>query len=229
MKATGIVLAVSLLVVGSAQAQLADTPAPRLEAEPTGPVGPLAKGFKRYQPVYGGNETANPNDREFKGFRTDPRLVLGYAFNPYLAIETGFSYLQDKGFHKIDTFHPRDAATEAALAAGDITARSHTTYVAATITVPVSDRLTAYGKFGIAQSEVKASDNLVTPERVRSHIAGQGYGGESATGAYGAVGARYKLNDRATLKGEARLNGSARKFGSAANASGVHGSVGIGF
>lgn len=229
MKATGIVLAVSLLVVGSAEAQLADTPAPRLEAEPAGPVGPLAQGFKRYRPVYGGNETANPNDRQFTGFRTDPRLVLGYAFNRYLAIETGFSYLQDKGFHKIDTFHPRDAAMEAALAAGDIAARSHTTYVAARITVPVSDRLTAYGKFGIAQSEVKASDNLVTPERVRSHIAGQGYGGESATGAYGAVGARYKLNDRATLKGEARLNGSASKFGSAANASGVHGSVGIGF
>ncbi len=226
-----IVFAAALLATGGAQAQLVDPPSARLSSEPGGRYGPLAEGFKRYQPVYGGNETANPNDRQFKGFRTDPRLVLGYAFNRYLAVETGFSYLRDKGFHKIDSFDPRQAAAQASVSAGDLMARSHTTYVAARITVPVGERLTAYGKFGVAHSAVKR-DDFVTPGQAGGHARAapaNAFGGESGKGAYGAVGAKYQLNDRATLSGEVRKNGSAGKFGAASNASGVHGNVGFGF
>lgn len=233
MNAKGIVLAAALLVIGSAQAQLVEPPSSPLAADPGGRYGPLAEGFKRYQPLYGGNEAANPNDRLFKaqGFRTDPRLVIGYAFNQYLAVEAGYSHLHDQGFHKPNPFDARAMATDAAVAAGVLGARSHTTYLAARITVPVNERLTAYGKLGVAQSTV-TGDGFVTQNMVEAHQQGRSataLGEQTATGAYGAVGARYKLNDRATLKGEIRTNGSANKFGSGSNASGVKGSVGFGF
>lgn len=234
MDAKGLVFAAAaLLATGSAQAQLVDAPSSRLSTEPGGRFGPLAEGFKRYQPLYGGNETANPNDRLFKaqGFRTDPRLVIGYAFNQYLAVETGYSHLRDQGFHKPDPFDPREAAVDSALGAGVLGAKSFTTYVAAKITVPVNERLSAYGKLGVAQSVVK-NDGFLTPEMAEAQAGGKStsvFGSETGSGAYGAVGAKYKLNDKATIKGEVIRNGSADKFRSNSNATGVRGSVGFGF
>lgn len=231
MNAKGIVFAAALLAIGSAQAQLADAPSPRLEAEAAGRFGPLAAGFKRYSPLYGRNETANPNDRLFPGFRTDPRLVIGYAFNQYLSVETGYSHLRDQGFHKPNLFDPREAAIDSAVGAGVLGAKSHTTYLAAKISVPVNDRLTAYGKLGVAQSVVK-NDGFVTPRMAEAHAGAKSttvFGNETGTGAYGALGAKYKLNDKATLKGEVIMNGSADKFRSNSNATGVRGSVGFGF
>lgn len=224
-----LLLAAALLAAGSAQAQLVDAPSSRLSAEPGGRFGPLAAGFKRYSPLYGGNETANPSDRLFPGFRTDPNLVLGYAFNQYLSVETGYSHLRDQGFHKSNPFDPRENAVDAAVAAGALGATSNTTYVAARLTLPVSERLSAYGKFGIAHSKVE-NDGFISPNMARAAAEGKTpRAGETATGPYAAVGAKYKLNDRATLKGEYRVNGSANAFGNASNASGLKGSVGIGF
>lgn len=231
MNARGIAFALAVLALGGAQAQLVDAPPPRLQAEPANRFGPLAAGFKPYTPVYGGNETANPNDKAFQDFRTDPRYVLGIRLNDYLALETGYSYLRDEGFHKIDTFGRRSGALESAVAAGDLGARSNTTYLAAKLTVPLNERLSAYGKLGVAHSRV-GNDGFITPKMAQAHAEGKAagaFGGESGTGPYGAVGARYKLNDRATLNGEVRMNRSASPFGSASNASGVKGSVGIGF
>jgi opacity protein-like surface antigen len=229
MNAKGIVFAAVFVASGSAQAQLADPPPPRLEAEADGRFGPLAAGFRRYSPLYGGNETANPNDRLFPGFRTDPRLVIGYAFNQYLSVETGYSHLRDQGFHKPNLFDPREAAIDSAVGAGVLGAKSHSTYLAAKISVPVNERLTAYGKLGVAQSVVK-NDGFVTPQMAEAQAGGKSttvFGSETATGAYGALGAKYKLNDKATLKGEVIKNGSADKFRS--NSTGVRGSVGFGF
>lgn len=233
MNAQGFVVAAALLAIGSAQAQLVDPAPARLSAEPGGRFGPLAEGFKRYQPLYGGNEAANPNDRLFKaqGFRTDPRLVIGYAFNRYLAVETGYSHLNDRGFHKPNPFDAREMAMDSAVGAGVLGAKSHTTYIAAKLTIPVNERLTAYGKLGVAQSVVKG-DGFVTPDMAEAHAGAKPaapFASETSTGAYGALGAQYKLNDKATLKGEVRTNGSANKFGSGSNASGVRGSVGFGF
>lgn len=233
MNAKGFVVAAALLAIGSAQAQLVDQAPSRLSAEPGGRFGPLAEGFRRYQPLYGGNEAANPNDKLFQaqGFRTDPRLVIGYAFSQYLAVEGGYSHLNDQGFHKPNPFDAREMALDAAAATGVLGAKSHTTYLAARITIPVNERLTAYGKLGVAQSTVKG-DGFVTQSMAEAHAGAKPaapFAGETSTGAYGALGAQYKLNDRATLKGEVRTNGSANKFGSGSNASGVRGSVGFGF
>lgn len=233
MSASRTVLFTLLLAGGAAQAQLLEQPG-TLSSDTAGHYGPLAEGFKRYSPFYGRNEAANPNDRLFPGFRTDPRLVIGVALNDYLAIEGGYAHLRDEGFHKIDTFDGRRRAVESAVAAGALGVVSNTTYLAAKITVPVTERLTAYGKLGVAQSTVN-NDGFVTANRAQAVAEaraagrpGAPMGSESATGAYGAVGAKYKLNDRTTLSGEYTVNGSADKFKSS-NASGLRGSVGIGF
>lgn len=220
MKANSMVFGAVLLAATGAQAQLTEAPSAPVLDTAAGRFGPLAAGFKRYSPLYGGNRTANPNDRVFPGFRTDPRLVLGYALNDYLSVETGYSHLADKGFHKAEP-----GLAEAA--AGALGARSNATYIAAKVTMPVSERLNAYGKFGIAHSVVK-NDGLLPPQRVRPRTPGE-FVGESGTGPYTAVGAEYKLGGRASVSGEAVLNGSASKFGKATNASGVKASVGIGF
>ncbi|RZA27957.1 MAG: porin family protein, partial [Lysobacteraceae bacterium] len=145
-----------------------------------------------------------------------------YAFNQYLAVETGYSHLRDEGFHKVDP-----GPMESAAAAGALGAKSHTNYVAAKLTLPVTDRLTAYGKLGMAHSTV-TNDGFVTEAQAKRRRDGGAFAGESSTGGYGALGAKYKLNDRATLSGEVRKNGSADKFGSS-NGSAVQGSVGFGF
>lgn len=216
-----IVFAAGLFAIG-AQAQLLESDpveAPRLSVDANGHFGPLAEGFKRYEPLYGGNETANPNDRQFSGFSTDPRLVLGYAFTKNFAIEAGYSHLHDRGFHKIEP-----DAVDQALAAGALGVRSHSTHVAARLTVPLSERLSAYGKLGIAHSQLKR-DGLPPP--------GATVGGEpirtAGKGAYGAIGAQFRVNERTTIKAEARSNGSASKLDGVSNASGLRGSVGIGF
>ncbi|MGI4721401.1 MAG: outer membrane beta-barrel protein [Janthinobacterium lividum] len=227
MHVNRLVLAAALLAPAAQAQQVqqsreddsAPAQAPRLSAEAPGRFGPLAEGFKRYQPLYGGNETANPNDRQFTGFRTDPRLVLGYAFNDNFAIETGYAFLRDEGFHKIEP-----GPVEQALAAGDLRAKSHTVHVAARLTVPLGDRLSAYGKLGVAHSVVKDDGLLPRSATVRGEPLGS-----TGKGAYGAIGAKYKVNDRTTLSGEVRSNGSANKFGPASNAGGVKGSLGIGF
>jgi len=233
MRLSRTALFILLAAAGAANAQLLER-AGTLSPDTAGRYGPLAEGFKRYSPFYGGNESANPNDRLFPGFRTDPRLVIGYALNDYLAIEGGYAHLRDEGFHKIDTLDARQRAVQSAVAAGALGVVSNTTYLAAKITVPVTDRLSAYGKLGVAQSTVN-HDGFVTANRAQAVAEARAAGrqgaptdSESATGAYGAVGAKYKLNKRTTLSGEYTINGSADKFKNS-NASGLKGSVGIGF
>lgn len=220
MHVKALIFTAGLVAIGAQAQELEKAPdAPRLSADANGRFGPLADGFKRYAPLYGGNEAANPNDRQFSGFRTDPRLVLGYAFTKNFAIEAGYSHLRDRGFHQIEP-----GPVDQAVAAGALGVKSNTTYVAARLTVPLGERLSAYGKFGIAHSQVK-NDGLLP--------AGATVGGDplgsSGKGAYGAIGAQLKVNERTTIKAEARSNGSASKFDGVSNASGLRGSVGIGF
>jgi len=217
-----IVAAISLLAAAGAQAQLIEPSAPRLAAEATTRYGPLADGFQRYQPLYGRNETANPNDRQFSGFRTDPRLLLGYSVNRYFAIETGYAHLVEEGFHKIEP-----GPVEDAVSAGALGVKSFTGHVGAKLTLPLNERLNAYGKLGVARTVLGKDDPLLAQGAVPT------IGGKDRetgrNGGFGALGAEYKLNEKATIKGEVRKNRSADKLGAPSNATGLRGSVGIGF
>jgi hypothetical protein len=144
-----------------------------------------------------------------EGFRTDPRLVAGVNLNPFLAVETGYVERIDRGFHKIDPGRPEDVS-------GALGARGFHSYLAGKLTVPVDDKLSAYGKLGIAYSERKGGDN--------------GYKTDVDAGPYVGVGAKYRLNEKAAVTVEAQRHGdTAKKWGGATNANGVGAKLKLGF
>lgn len=156
--------------------------------------------------IYGANVAENPNDQLFKGtFKTDPRLLLGIEISPRWSVEAGYANLFDRGFHRIDERDARD--TEGALGINGFSSHAAVKY-----TLPVTDRLSAYGKLGIAYSETAGSKDKA---------------GE--TGLYTGVGARLKVNDRMTIGGEYGNHGGSVKSWGSGNSSGLKADVGISF
>jgi len=196
--------------MGSAWAQLLEQPsAPTLQAET-----PAAQAFgKIQQPFprsYMSNETAPAIDNLHPNFRTDPKLVGGFELTPNLGIEAGFSNLYSQGFHYVDARH----AYERAGALGNHGFASH---LAAKVSVPVDDRLTAYGAAGVAYSlrESAAKDKTLRDIDV---------------GPYAGVGAKYKLTDKASLSGEYQLQGdTGKKWSNDTNANGFSAKLKLGF
>lgn len=179
-----------LLAAGAAQAQLAEGPAAPVALADvlprtvySTPQDPVHQGFPR---LYGGNLAHNPNDRLFNGrYKTDPKLMMGIAITPTLAFEAGYVNLVDLGFHPINEADPEDTT-------GAIGQQGFNTYLAAKITQPLGERLTAYGKLGVARSEQRIGDL-------------QGVD----VGLYTGVGAKYKVSERVTVDGAFENHGHA--------------------
>lgn len=126
--------------------------------------------------TYGMNQTESRNDRLFNGtFKTDPKLILGTQISPNWSVEAGYANLFERGFHRIDERDARDTA-------GALGINGFNTHAAVKYTLPVTDRLTAYGKLGVAYSEMGGRQNR-----------------PGETGMYTGIGARYKVNDRMTV------------------------------
>ena len=201
--AAGAVLA----VVGSAQAQRLNLPAPQSETP--------AISLSRTQPFplpYTTNEATKEilynRFPMFNEYRTDPKLVLGFDLTPNFGLEAGYTNLFSRGFHYAD-IEARHENREGALGQGGFTS-----YAAVKLTVPVNDRLTAYSKFGIAYSERDTFARSVK---------------DADAGPYANVGAHYKLSDRATLSGEYQRTGDTKKWGNDTNANGVGAKLNLGF
>lgn len=169
------------------------------------PREPDSQSFPR---VYGGNLSANPNDRLFGGlFKTDPRLLMGVAMTPALAFEAGYVNLLDQGFRPVNERDPEDTT-------GAIGLRGFNLHVAAKVTQPLSERLSAYGKLGVAHSQNR-----------RGVVRGVD------TGLYTGVGARYQVSERVTLDGSFENHGhAAERFDNATNSSSrVKANLSLGF
>lgn len=198
-------LALAQLVEPSAPAApvaLADTRARSVFSAPRDP------GFQTFPRVYGGNLSANPNDRMFAGlFKTDPRLVMGVAVTPALAFEAGYVNLLDQGFHPVNERDPEDTT-------GAIGLHGFNTHIAAKLTQPLGERLSAWGKLGVARSENR-----------RGKFQGVD------VGLYTGVGAQYKVSERATLDGAFENHGhAAERFRDATNSSSrVKANLNLGF
>jgi opacity protein-like surface antigen len=210
MSALGFALTAGVFVIGSAQAQLLEpASAPTLQAEkPMDQVfGKIQQPFPR---SYMSNETAPSIDKLHPNFRTDPKLVGGFELTPNLGIEAGFSNLYSQGFHYMDERH----ADERGGALGNHGIASH---LAAKVTVPVDDRLSAYGKLGVAYSVRESAGQDKTLRDID-------------VGPYAGVGAKYKLTDKASLSGEYQFQGdTGKKWSNDTNANGFGAKLKLGF
>lgn len=156
--------------------------------------------------LYGKNFGENPNDQAFKGmFKTDPKLLIGIDISPGWSLEAGYVNLFDRGFHRIDERDARDTA-------GALGIHGFRTHAAAKYSMPITDRLSAYGKFGIAYSRAAGPAS-----------------GPGETGLYTGIGARLKVNDRVTIGVEyGSHGGGARNVGNASSSQ-VKADIGITF
>lgn len=209
MKQVVFAVAAGVAIAGSAHAQLLNLPPP--EARP-------ALSLSRTQPFpvsYLVNEEPvgmQAGQRPlFKTFRADPKLVAAFDITPYLGLEAGYANLFSRSYHFIDE-EARHEERDGAMGPGGFTS-----YLATRVTVPVAERLSAYGKVGIAYSERDARD-----------LKGRSITDADA-GTYTNVGARYQLSERATLSGEYQRAGDTKKWGNSSNANGFGAKLKLGF
>ena len=203
LKSVFTAFALSILFVGTAQAQLEqpDAQQRRFGQSPT----LFEKGLERRAYVYGKNIAENPNDRLFNGvFKTDPKLILGVEMSPNWALEAGYVPLIDRGFHRVDERDTSDTA-------GALGANGSSTHVAVKYTLPITEQLSAYGKVGVGRSEMT-----------------QG-GGTTETGIYTGAGAKLKINERTTVGGEYGSHGGGLKSFGNSNSNSIKADVGIRF
>ena len=192
MKARAFVLTLGWLAAASIQAQLLPDPAPResaqLERNKPDKPDPFAGSHQPWPRVYGADVAAQPNDHVFTGMRRDPRLIGGVEVAPNVAIEGGYVNLPDKGLHKVEPGKPADAATP-------LGEKGSSNHLAAKYSLRASERLTAYGKAGIAYTEKKRERGVAGTD----------------TGPYTAAGASYKVDKRTTVSGDFVRHGDAAK------------------
>ncbi len=212
MKRPAILLAAAVAAAAPAQAQLVEPAAAPVELADTrprsvfsAPRDPRSRTFPR---VYGGNLNANPNDRLFGGlFKTDPRLLMGVSVTPALAFEAGYVNLLDQGFRPVNERDPEDTT-------GAIGLRGFNLHTAVKVTQPLGERLSAYGKLGVAHSQNRRG--------VRKGV---------DTGLYTGVGASYQVSERVTIDGSFENHGhAAERFQDATNSSSrVKANLSLGF
>jgi hypothetical protein len=138
--------------------------------------------------AYAGVAAAS-TDRTGGSGKLNPKVFGGYAFNDTLAVEAGYIDLRK--------------ATPAP-EARTIDLGGFGTYVAARFTKPLMDKLSAYGKLGIAQSERKLSTAGVMRK-------------DTDTGLYGAFGLQYSITKKVALTAEYERYGKDKKVGAKAD------------
>jgi len=216
MKTIGFALAAGLLAASGAQAQLLDEAPATLSTSPASSqvfarVRPVPRAYMENaaEPVSG---VMNADKSAFGVYVADPKLVAGFNLNPNFAIETGYANLFTRGFHFADYARADEVN-------GALGTRGFNSYLAARINVPVTEKLAAYGKLGVAYSERVAHDRTL---RTTSS--------EADVGAFTGVGARYRLNDKASVSaGYEQYGNSAKKWGSDTNNSGLNAKFRMGF
>ena len=203
-------LAVGALAACAAQAQELlpiQTPAGPavLKADELHEPDPFAGTRKSASRVYGADVAAQPNDHVFKGFRRDPRLIVGVKVAPHVAIEAGYVNLPDRGLYREEQGRAEDASQ-------GLGEKGSSNHLAVKLSTPEDERLSAYAKAGIAYSVVK-----------------RGVNAGSETGLYTGGGAKLKLDKSTSVNAEfARHGNAATKLGNVVK-DGIKGSMQMGF
>jgi hypothetical protein len=127
-------------------------------------------------------------------YRVGGKLYGGYQFDRNWGLEAGYTYFDDQDFS-------RSIGNRAVK--GQV--RGSSSYIAGKYTIPLSERVAAYGKLGVSYNERKYRDTV-----------GLRYD-DNDTGAYGAVGLQYKLNQNASVIGEYERYGKDKNLGAKAD------------
>ena len=120
------------------------------------------------------------------GYKASGKIFGGYEFDQNWGVEAGYT-----NFDKED------------VAGG--TVKGSGTYVAGKYSIPLAERVTGYGKLGVAYNERKYSSS--TLGQVNSYD----------TGLYGGVGVEYKLNEKLAVNAEYERYGKDKAFGAKAD------------
>jgi OOP family OmpA-OmpF porin len=164
-----------LLAMGAAQAQTAAT---------TADTAPHA---------YVGIGVAAAENRVVDAWKLDVKIFAGYQFDRNLGIETGYTNFGRVGFHYPALDRTIDGAT-----------RGQSAYVAGTYTLPLNERVAAFGKLGVQYSQRRYTSNV-------------GAFGDHDTGLYAGAGLQVKLAGNLALTGEYERYGKKKTLGAKAD------------
>jgi OOP family OmpA-OmpF porin len=146
------------------------------QAQTVDNAAPYAAGFAPH--AYVGVGAAIADDLNTDDYRVSPKLFGGYEFTPNWGVEAGYTRFHEKSDYN-----------------------SNGSYVAGKYTVPVADRLSAFGKLGLEHSE-------------RTNWARQT---DRDNGLYGGVGLQYALNGKLGLTAEYERYGKDKTSGAKAD------------
>ncbi len=209
MPATRLALTATLAVAAGAHAQAPGDPAdaPLPVDVMTGVPAPPFK-VEALPRAYTGNAAGSgatrifDNSSAFGVYRTDPKLVAGLRLTRYLALETGYTGLINRGHYFADYTRPDDVA-------GGLGANGFHSYLATRLVLPLGERLQVTAKLGVAHSEY-----------VRSGVGGSRTR-EFDVGPYASLGLQYQLGRNAALVGAyERYGNSERRWGPRTNGNG---------
>ncbi|OON64128.1 hypothetical protein B0920_12585 [Massilia sp. KIM] len=138
---------------------------------------------------YVGAAAVSAKNQTVDAHKADGKLFAGYDFNQNMGVEAGWV-----NHHK----------TDFARGAVNGSTEGYGTYVAAKYTVPVNERVSAYGKLGVSHSERKLNTNL---GRIK----------DDDTGGYGGLGLQYQVNQNVALTAEFERYGKSKDYGAKPN------------
>lgn len=121
--------------------------------------------------------------------RVTPKVFAGVDLDQNWGVEGGYSHSNTKDYGT-----PQ----------GKAYVNGDSAYVAGKYTIPVNDRISAYGKLGVSYNE-------------RENTGATGDYTSRQTGAYGGLGAQYKLNERLSLVAEYERYGKSENTGMESN------------
>jgi OOP family OmpA-OmpF porin len=127
-------------------------------------------------------------------YKAGGKLYGGYEFNQTWGVEAGYTE-----FGKKNQDFTANGVNDRAQTKG------HSVYLAAKATAPINERVSVYGKLGVANNKRELTTNNIVNAGLNQDV--------SKTEAYGAVGLQYNINEQVALTAEYERYGKKRDFG----------------
>lgn len=179
--------------MGAAQAQTNDSGTETTTVTRT-TFPPYSAGFQAH--AYIGVGAAIVKDQVSDDYRGNAKLFGGYDFTPNWGVEAGYIHYDKRNggtYDGLGQFTP-------------LKFKGFDSYVAAKYTVPLSERMSVFGKLGLEHSERTIRGGSVYDISQRDN------------GVYGALGLQYGLTSNLAVTAEYERFGKDKDFGSKADA-----------